>query len=148
MTFWAQRPGLSLINIMKIKKRILCPERLRRIPGQFSWIDQALIRDRYLHSCDHSALTLYLVLVTVGDADGLSYYSEASLARMLRLEHAQFLSARQQLCQAGLIVYQAPLYQVLSLQLPVHSSGLAESHRAAEPQSAAQLLNRIFQGKL
>ena len=27
---------------MKIKKRILCPERLRRIPGQFSWIDQRL----------------------------------------------------------------------------------------------------------
>lgn len=133
---------------MKIKKHVLCPERLRRIPGQFSWIDQALIRDRYLHSCDHSALALYLVLVTVGDADGLSYYSEASLARMLRLEHAPFLSARQQLCQAGLVLYQAPLYQVLSLQLPVHSSGVAESNRTAETLSAAQLMSRIFKGKL
>jgi len=50
---------------MKIKKRILCPGRLRRIPGQFSWIDQRLVRDRYLQHCDHGALALYLVLVTV-----------------------------------------------------------------------------------
>jgi hypothetical protein len=133
---------------MKIKKHLLCPERLRRIPGQFSWIDQALVRDRYLHSCDPAALALYLVLVTVGDADGLSYYSDASLKRMLRLEHAQFLSARQQLCQAGLIVYQAPLYQVLALQLPVDSSGVGESQRAAEPLSTAQLMERIFKGKV
>src|SRR6266849_1618852 len=62
---------------MKIKKRILCPERLRRIPGQFSWIDQRLVRDRYLQHCDHGALVLYLVLVTVADAEGLSYYSDA-----------------------------------------------------------------------
>ncbi len=33
---------------MKIKKQMLCPQRLRRIPGQFSWIDQRLVRDRYL----------------------------------------------------------------------------------------------------
>ena len=57
--------------LMKIKKRILCPERLRRIPGQFSWVDQRLVRDRYLHQCDHGALSLYLVLVTVSDVDGL-----------------------------------------------------------------------------
>lgn len=30
---------------MKIKKRILCPELLSRIPGQFSWIDRRLVRD-------------------------------------------------------------------------------------------------------
>lgn len=144
--FWARRPARKS-PIMKIKKRILCPERLRRIPGQFSWIDQSLVSDRHLHACDHSALALYLVLVTVGDADGLSYYSEASLERMLRLEQAQFRSARQQLCQAGLIAYEPPLYQVLSLQLPVYASGVAESKRAAEPLSTAQLMQRILRGK-
>jgi hypothetical protein len=102
---------------MKVQKKILCPQRLRRIPGQFSWIDQRLVRDRYLQRCDHGALALYLVLVTVADAEGLSYYSEGSLERMLHMEHAQLLRARQQLCQAGLIVYQAPLYQVLALEL-------------------------------
>jgi hypothetical protein len=129
---------------MKIKKRVLCPERLRRIPGQFSWIDQALVRDRYLQSCDHAALALYLILVVVGDADGLSYYSDTSLKRLLRLEQAQFLGARQQLCQAGLIMHQEPLYQVLSLQLPLDSCGVPESKRAEMPLSTAQLLQRIL----
>ena len=36
-----------------------------------------------------AALALYLVLVTVADAQGLSYYSDESLERMLRLDHAR-----------------------------------------------------------
>ena len=131
---------------MQIKKRVLRPERLRRIPGQFSWIDQRLVRDHHLRDCDHAALALYLVLVTVGDADGLSYYSDASLQRMLSLEEVQLRSARQQLCQAGLIAYETPLYQILSLQLPVLSSGVAECPRSGQALSAGQILQRILKG--
>ena len=132
---------------MKIKKRILCPERLRRIPGQFSWIDQRLVRDRYLQRCDHGALALYLVLVTVADAEGLSYYSDATLERMLNMEHAQLLSARHQLCQAGLLVYDKPLYQVLALELPLEASGVAEPPaRSGQTLPVADILRRIVGG--
>jgi hypothetical protein len=132
---------------MKIKKRILCPERLRRIPGQFSWIDQRLVRDRYLQRCDHGALALYLVLVTVADAEGLSYYSDATLEGMLRLEHAQLLSARHQLCQAGMLVYDKPLYQVLSLELPLAASGVAQPVvRSGQTMAVADILRRIVGG--
>jgi hypothetical protein len=132
---------------MKIKKRILCPERLRRIPGQFSWIDQRLIRDRYLQQCNHGALALYLVLVTVADAEGLSYYSEATLERLLNMEHGQLLSARQQLCRAGLLVYDQPLYQVLSLELPLEASGVPEpAARSGQSLPVADILRRIVGG--
>jgi hypothetical protein len=132
---------------MKIKKRILCPERLRRIPGQFSWIDQRLVRDRYLQQCDHGALALYLVLVTVADADGLSYYSEPTLERMLNMEHGQLLNARRQLCQAGLLVYEKPLYQILSLELPLESGGVAEPvARSGQTMPVADILRRIVGG--
>jgi hypothetical protein len=60
-------------------KRVLRAERLRRVPTQFSWIDQRLVRDRLVERCGLDALGLYLVLVTVADAQGLSYYGEASL---------------------------------------------------------------------
>jgi hypothetical protein len=30
-------------------KRVLCPQRLRRVPEQFSWIDHRLVRDRPLY---------------------------------------------------------------------------------------------------
>jgi hypothetical protein len=101
---------------MQIKKRVLCPERLRQVPAQFSWVDQRLVRQHFIERCEPAAWALYLVLVTVADAEGLSYYADASLARMLRLDWARLQAARAQLCQAGLVVYQPPLYQVLALE--------------------------------
>jgi hypothetical protein len=101
---------------MQIKKRVLCPERPRKVPAQFSWLDQRLVRYRYIERCDVAAWALYLVLVIVADAEGLSYYSDATLSRMLGLEPLGLSAARTQLCQAGLVVYQPPLYQVLGLE--------------------------------
>jgi len=98
-----------------IKKRPIYPQRIRRIPSQFSWVDHRLVRDRHIESCSHSALALYLFLVTVSDHEGLSYYSDASVMSRLCMD-AQILSlARQDLIRAGLVAYEDPLYQVLSL---------------------------------
>ena len=127
-------------------KRVLRPEGLRRIPRQFSWIDQRLVRDRHLEGCDAHALALYLVLVTVADAHGLSYYGEASLARLVSMPQARLLQARADLMRLDLIAYEAPLYQVLSLDPPatprvhgVHSveRGLARLHATLSAQRGA-----------
>ena len=131
---------------MRIKKRVLCPQRLRRVPAQFSWIDQQLVRQPgYLKQCDLAALALYLVLVTVSDAEGLSYYSDTTLERLLRMEREQLLRARQQLCQAGLIVYQQPLYQVLCLQqTPAETPA---TPRAEHSRSTKEILQNILGGQ-
>jgi hypothetical protein len=99
-------------------KRVLRAERLRRVPTQFSWIDQRLVRDRHLERCGLDALGLYLVLVTVADAQGLSYYGEASLERMLSMPAPRLAAARTELIRLDLIAYERPLYQVLSLDPP------------------------------
>ena len=39
-------------------KRVLRAERLRRVPTQFSWIDQRLVRDRHLERCSLDAIGL------------------------------------------------------------------------------------------
>ena len=96
-------------------KRVLRPERLRQVPPQFSWIDQRLVRDRHLERCDAQALALYLVLITVADAQGLSYYGEASLMRLLSMPAVRLIQARADLIRLDLIAYERPLYQVLSL---------------------------------
>lgn len=101
---------------MKIEKRILCPERLRRTPEGFGWIDHRLVREGHLRRADATAWALYLVLVSVGDEHGLSYYCEASLARLLSLPPHTIITARGQLLLADLIAYEAPLYQVLALE--------------------------------
>jgi hypothetical protein len=109
-----------------MKKRVLHPERLRKVPPQFSWIDHRLVQDNYFVRCDPSAWTLYLFLASVADAQGLSYYSEASLMRRLNMEALVLSASRQQLVQAGLIAYEKPLYQVLDLEPrdPAPRSGL------------------------
>ncbi len=99
-------------------KRLLRPERLRRVPTQFSWIDQRLVRDRHLERCGVDGLGLYLVLVTVADAQGLSYYGEASLERLLSMPAPRLVAARAELIRLDLIAYERPLYQVLSLDAP------------------------------
>jgi hypothetical protein len=97
-------------------KRILSPERLRRVPHQFSWIDQRLVREGHIARCGAQGLALYLLLVTVADAQGLSYYSDKTAARLLSLNEAELREARRALLTIGLIAYESPLYQVLSLE--------------------------------
>ena len=107
-----------------MEKRLLSLERLRRVPEQFSWVDQRLVRHEHMQRCDSHALALYLLLITVGDAKGLSYYSDEKAARMLSLSVAELAAARRQLVVADLIAYERPLYQVLSLPM-LHSGGAA-----------------------
>jgi len=89
--------------------------RLRRVPKQFSRLDQRLVRSRLIEKCSHQALALYLFLVVVGDAEGLSYYSDRSIAAYFHLDDASLDQARQNLIETQLIAYHKPLYQVLSL---------------------------------
>jgi hypothetical protein len=66
--------------------------------------------------CSPEALALYVFLVCAADAQGLSYYSEPRIAQVLRLEPQTLRQARRELLGLGLIAYQHPLYQLLSLQ--------------------------------
>lgn len=100
-------------------KRVLCRERIRQIPAQFSWVDHRLVRDRHIERCDPPAAALYLFLVTVADGEGLSYYSDAALVRCLSMSSARLGQARDALLRNGLIAYQRPLYQVLALDVPL-----------------------------
>ena len=100
---------------MKITKQVLRAERLRQVPEQFSWVDQALVRCGFIDRCDARAAALYLFLVTVADAQGLSYYGATMLSARLHLSMEELGAARARLITLDLIAYQPPLYQVLSL---------------------------------
>lgn len=126
-----------------IAKRLLRPERLRQVPPRFSWVDHRLVNQGYIHRCPHQALALYLFLVTVADAQGLSYYSDNALCRHLRMDLTQLASARTQLQQADLISYEKPLYQVLSLEESLPGQN---GPRLAKTQSLGEVLRRVMEG--
>ena len=128
-----------------MNKRILRPERLRQVPAQFSWVDQRLVRDNFLRLAEPAAWALYLVLVTVADAQGLSYYSDATLSRLLKLDEPQLARHREQLVKAQLLAYHKPLYQVLALP-PAQAATPPAEPRSGQALSLKDILQRACQG--
>ena len=140
---------------MMIAKRILCSERLRRLPGQFSWIDHRLVRRKHICGISHRSLALYLFLVTVGDAEGLSYYSDSKIEEYLSFDAGMLSFSRTELCKAGLVAYRHPIYQVLSLDEDDVSQALntlpeknmSDLHlRGGEPDTLGVILRRSLPG--
>ena len=96
-------------------KRPISLTKLRKVPKQFSWVDQRLVRERYIDQLSHEACALYLFLVTVADAQGVSFYAEQSMCQRLSMTPAVLHQARQALITLALVAYRRPLYQVLGL---------------------------------
>ncbi len=98
-----------------IQKRLLVPSRLRRPPDTgWSWVDRRFLRD-YAERLSREAVLLYFFLAAVGDRQGLSFYSDASTALLLRLRPEGVTRARGELIDHDLIACESPLTQVLSL---------------------------------
>jgi len=129
-----------------INKHPLRPDRLRQIPTSFSWVDHRLVRHNYLRRAQPQAWALYLFLLTVADAQGLSYYSDDAIARHLNLEAPALSAARQELIQADLIAYQKPLYQVLALTEEPRGTLGATAPRSGQPRSVGDILRRALEG--
>jgi hypothetical protein len=108
------------------------------VPAQFGWVDQRLVRDKYLDHLDVYAAALYLFLITVADARGLSWYGDTSTATRLSIDEIRLRRARDDLIRAGLLAYARPLYQVLALGDPVPqpASAVARYAVAAPPVPA------------
>jgi hypothetical protein len=124
-----------------VVKRVLCQERLRRVPPQFSWIDQSLVRDKHICGLSTNSLALYLFLVTVGDAEGLSYYSDAAIERYLGVHPVVVAQGRAELVSAGLVAYSTPLYQVLSLDKNSQRDVSATVCQRLRPRGSSELVS-------
>jgi hypothetical protein len=125
-------------------KPVLCPQRLRHVPRQFSWIDQRLVRDRHIKGRTPQALALYLFLCTVADAQGASYYSDSTAAGMLGFCSTELRAARAELVAARLIAYSPPFYQVLSLEPAVAAANEPEP-RMGEERSIGEILRSMME---
>lgn len=125
-----------------VSKVPIVAQRIRKVPKHFSWIDHRLVRDRHIENCSHAAAALYLFLVTVGDVKGLSYYSDKSIVKYLSMDPSILQQARADLIRIGLIAWQKPLYQVLSLGRPEAEKPPAPRSRMDKALSLGEILNR------
>jgi hypothetical protein len=105
-------------------------------------VDHRLVRERYIDRCSHSAAALYLFLLTVGDAKGMSYYGDETIMQRLSMDVATLRKARNNLIRSDLIAWKKPLYQVLSLK----SRTTAQRPSMAEPLSLGEILKKAVSG--
>jgi hypothetical protein len=108
-------------------KRILSNDRRRQIPRTgFGWIDRRLVTEGGLAQLHPDEAALYFFLCAVADADGVSYYGDRRICTSLRgLNSTTLDRARHDLEHKGLILFRAPLYQVLELPAELNLGHLA-----------------------
>jgi hypothetical protein len=109
-----------------VRKRILNPDRVRRIKGGFSFIPHRFVTDGFLSSLSAPELLLYLFLVTVSDRYGLSFYSSRSICSLLHMTSENYQNARQGLIEKDLIDFDGTVFQVL--ELPPSLAGQGSCH--------------------
>lgn len=133
-----------------IKKKILNPNRIRRINGGFSFIPHRFLTDGFLASLEQKELLLFLFLVIVSDRNGLSYYSYDAICSLLQIDVDQYIKARDALIEKDLIDFDGTVFQVLSLPLkPINCSlKAAECNRQPrkDPTPIADTIKQSFQG--
>jgi hypothetical protein len=99
-----------------------------------------MVSDHYIDQCTHGAAALYLFLVTVSDAKGMSYYSDRTLSQRLAMDENILAQHRSELMDIGLIAYRKPLYQVLAIDAePMRTAGAI--------QSFGQIVKRIGEAR-
>lgn len=121
-----------------VKKYPICPQRIRKIPKQFSWVDHRLVREHHIEQLSHPGGTLYLFLVTVSDAQGLSYYSDPAISERLSMDQVVLAQSREELIRLALLAYKKPLYQVLALDQP-------PQNRSGDPQALGQIIKQMME---
>ena len=76
---------------------ILVPARLRRPPQTgWSWVDRRFLREHAAH-LSRDAVLLYFVLCAVANQHGLSFYGDATLAALVRMNLPALMAARDEL---------------------------------------------------
>lgn len=96
-------------------KQIIDHKRIRKINGSFSWIDHRLITGGFLEDLSSYEILFYFFLVAVCDRNGVSFYHDDRICRLLKIDLAGLGEARKGLIQRSLLAYKFPVYQVLAL---------------------------------
>jgi hypothetical protein len=102
-----------------IEKRILCPDRVRKIGGSFAFVEHRFLRDGFWVSLTRDELLLYFLLVMAADRAGVSYYGYEKLCNLLSIYADDYIAARNALIDKDLIAFESPLFPKALCVLPM-----------------------------
>lgn len=113
---------------MPLKKplSVLLPQRIRKVPKSFAWIDHRIRSQGFLERLQPEDIALYLFLTLAADRNGLSCWRLDRIERAVPcFDRHSLWNARTRLSQLDLIAYRPwrrsepdGCYQVLSVNQP------------------------------
>jgi hypothetical protein len=98
-----------------MKKKVLDPDRIRKINGSFAFIEHRFLRDGFFESLTPNELLLYFFLTLVANKDGISWYPYDKICGILKWILDEYLDARNGLIFKNLIAFDGHVFQVLDL---------------------------------
>jgi len=133
-------------------KKLLAPERVRKINGSFAFIEHRFLRDGFLASLSHQELLLYLFLVLAADRHGLSFYSFDRICTLLQMATDDYIEARNGLINKDLLAFDGYLFQLLSLPQAPLSGPLfllktREDMERHDPATIGEICRKAFGDK-
>ena len=130
-----------------IPKKIINPQRVRRINGGFSFIPHRFLTQGFLASLEQKELLLYLFLVLAADRYGLSFYSYDRICSLLHLNVNEYIAARDSLINKDLIAFDGSLFQVLQLPpKPFPTTRLPARSTTQTPLPLAHVIQQSLKG--
>jgi hypothetical protein len=138
----AKRQGFGMIQ-----KKIINPQRVRRIDGGFSFIPHRFLTGGFLASLGQKELLLYLFLILAADRYGLSFYSYDRICSLLQLSADEYVAARDSLINKDLIGFDGSLFQVLQLPSnPLPTTRVPRRATKQTPLPIAQVIQQSLKG--
>ena len=89
------------------------------MPTQFGAVDRQLVYQKHIRRMSLEQIALYVFLQCVGDAEGLSFYSDERICEYLHFSLNGLWKSREGLVQRGFLLYSRPIYQLLDLPQPL-----------------------------
>jgi hypothetical protein len=130
---------------MADNNQIIDRKRIRKINGSFSWIPHKLITGGFLEDMSTYEISLYFFLIAVCDRNGVSFYHDDRLCRLLKIDLARLGEAREGLIQRSLVAYKLPVYQVLALPPKPVAPPTAEQLAEEKKKRDLYYINKIKQ---
>lgn len=123
------------------KKRVLQPQRVKKINGYFAFIEHRFLREGFWNRLSHHELVLYFFLILVANREGLSFYGKEKICSYCGFSPQEYLVARNGLIQKNFIAFDKQLFQVLSLPAPPKC--FLENHESTAARTALTALQSL-----
>lgn len=98
-----------------MSKKILKPDRVRKIKGSFAFVEHRFLRDGFFENLTHNELLLYFFLTIVSNRSGVSWYGYDRICSIFRWMLEEYLDARDGLINKDLVAFDGYVFQVLDL---------------------------------